>query len=638
MNNVLQLVWLVPFFPLVGFLVNGLFRKQLSKSLIGIIGSGMVLGSFIVSVLLFVEVKNGHTGVANLFDFISFGKLSIPFAFQIDQLSSLFLLIITGVGFLIHVYSAAYMHEERSEHYGRYFAYLNLFVFSMLLLVLGANYVIMFIGWEGVGLCSYLLIGYWFKNTEYNNAAKKAFIMNRIGDLGFLIAIFWLISKLGTVTFNTPDQTGVFDLYHKLTPVDITGITMLLFVGATGKSAQIPLYTWLPDAMAGPTPVSALIHAATMVTAGIYMIARSNILYTMAPATQSLVAAIGLATALFAATIALKQNDIKKVLAYSTVSQLGYMFLGLGVGAYTGAVFHVMTHAFFKALLFLGAGSVIHAMHHEQDIRRMGGLRKHLPVTHLTFLIGCIAIAGIPPFSGFFSKDEILSAAYAKDPIYYWLGVAGAMMTAFYMFRLYATTFLGSFRGTEDQKHHLHESPAAMTIPLMVLAVLSIVGGFVGIPEVFAPNAHWLEHFLAPVFEPSNSIKEVVHPDHNMEYRLMAVSVGLATIAILIALFRFSKKPELNEPKGFGKVLADKWYIDELYNLLIVRPLNWFAKFLNNIVEKDLIDWIVNGVGRTVNYASRQVRLLQSGLVGNYVLLMVLSMLVFFVIQFFLKK
>ena len=638
MNNVLQLVWLVPFFPLVGFLLNGLFRKQLSKSLIGIIGSGMVLASFVVSVLLFVQVKNGNTGVANLFDFISFGKLSIPFAFQIDQLSSLFLLIITGVGFLIHVYSAAYMHEERSEHYGRYFACLNLFVFSMLLLVLGANYVIMFIGWEGVGLCSYLLIGYWFKNTEYNNAAKKAFIMNRIGDLGFLIAIFWLISKLGTVTFNTPDGTGVFDLYNKLTPVDITGITMLLFVGATGKSAQIPLYTWLPDAMAGPTPVSALIHAATMVTAGIYMIARSNILYTMAPATQSLVAAIGLATALFAATIALKQNDIKKVLAYSTVSQLGYMFLGLGVGAYTGAVFHVMTHAFFKALLFLGAGSVIHAMHHEQDIRRMGGLRKHLPVTHLTFLIGCIAISGIPPFSGFFSKDEILSAAYAKDPLYYWLGVAGAMMTAFYMFRLYATTFLGSFRGTEDQKHHLHESPAAMTIPLMVLAVLSIAGGFLGIPEVFAPNAHWLEHFLAPVFAPSTSIKEVVHPEHSMEYRLMAVSVGLAAIAILIALFRFSKKPELNEPKGFGKVLADKWYIDELYNLLIVKPLQWMAKFLNNIVERDIIDWIVNGVGRLVNYTSRQVRLLQSGLVGNYVLLMVLSMLVFFVVQFFLKK
>jgi NADH-quinone oxidoreductase subunit L len=636
--NVLHLVWLVPFFPLVGFLINGLLRKQLTKPLISIIGSGMVLASFIVSLLLFSEVKNGNTYVANLFDFISSGTLSIPFAFQIDQLSSLFLLIITGVGFLIHVYSAAYMHEEENQHFGRYFAYLNLFVFSMLLLVLGANYVIMFIGWEGVGLCSYLLIGYWFKNTEYNNAAKKAFIMNRIGDLGFLIAIFWLIAKLGTVTYTTPDGAGVFDLYQKLTRTDIIGITMLLFVGATGKSAQIPLYTWLPDAMAGPTPVSALIHAATMVTAGIYMIARSNILYTMAPETQSVVAAIGLATALFAATIAIKQNDIKKVLAYSTVSQLGYMFLGLGVGAYTGAVFHVMTHAFFKALLFLGAGSVIHAMHHEQDIRKMGGLAKKLPVTHLTFLIGCIAIAGIPPFSGFFSKDEILAAAYAKDPIYYYLGVAGAVMTAFYMFRLYATTFRGTFRGTEEQKHHLHESPAAMTIPLIVLAILAALGGLIGIPEVIKPESHKLEQFLAPVFAKSAGIKEVAKLDHHTEINLMAVSVVLALAAIIFAWARYSKKPELNEPAGFGKILADKWYIDELYNFIVVKPLQWLARFMNSFFEKKVVDGIVNGVGRLVNYTSRQVRLLQSGLVGNYVLLMVLSMLAFFVVRFFIQK
>jgi NADH-quinone oxidoreductase subunit L len=636
--NVLQLVWLVPFFPLVGFLINGLLRKQLSKPLISIIGSGMVLASFIVSVLLFTEVKNGNTHVANLFDFISYGNLSIPFAFQIDQLSSLFLLIITGIGFLIHVYSAAYMHEEREEHFGRFFAYLNLFVFSMLLLVLGANYVIMFIGWEGVGLCSYLLIGYWFKNTEYNNAAKKAFIMNRIGDLGFLIAIFWLISKLGTVTYTTAEGTGVFDLWSKLTPTDLTGITMLLFVGACGKSAQIPLYTWLPDAMAGPTPVSALIHAATMVTAGIYMICRSNILYTTALYTPSLVAAVGLATALFAATIAIKQNDIKKVLAYSTVSQLGYMFLGLGVGAYTGAVFHVMTHAFFKALLFLGAGSVIHAMHHEQDIRKMGGLAKKLPITHATFLIGCIAIAGIPPFSGFFSKDEILAYAYAKDPLYFYLGVAGAMMTAFYMFRLYATTFRGSFRGTEEQKHHLHESPAAMTIPLIVLAILAAAGGFLGTPEVLNMGEHKLEHFLEPIFAQSNEIKMAALPDHHTEINLMAISVGLALIAVIIAWVRYSKKPEVHEPAGFGKVLADKWYIDELYSFVVVKPMNWLAKFLNNIFERRIVDWLVNGVGRAVNYTSRQVRLLQSGLVGNYVLLMVLSMLALFVVTFFLKK
>ncbi|ULQ58343.1 NADH-quinone oxidoreductase subunit L [Flavihumibacter rivuli] len=417
MNNIIDYVWLVPLFPLIGFLLNGLLRNSLSKSLTGIIGCGAILASFIVSVLIFLQVKAGNTATVTLFEFINLGKTQIPFAFQVDQLSSLFLLIITGIGFLIHLYSTAYMHEESNGHFARYFAYLNLFVFSMLLLVLGANYVIMFIGWEGVGLCSYLLIGYWFKNIDYTNAAKKAFVMNRIGDLGFLLAVFWLISKLGTVTY-----ANVFASAGQLSTTDVTIITLLLFVGATGKSAQIPLYTWLPDAMAGPTPVSALIHAATMVTAGIYMIARSNILYTMAPATQAVVTVIGLATALFAATIALKQNDIKKVLAYSTVSQLGYMFLGLGVGAFTGAVFHVMTHAFFKALLFLGAGSVIHAMHHEQDIRNMGGLKKYMPVTHITFLLACLAIAGIPPFSGFFSKDEILVAAYAKNPILLCIG------------------------------------------------------------------------------------------------------------------------------------------------------------------------------------------------------------------------
>ncbi|MEO6914709.1 MAG: NADH-quinone oxidoreductase subunit L, partial [Chitinophagaceae bacterium] len=475
MNKIIQLVWLIPLFPLLGFLINGLGRKSLSKSVIGIIGSGSVLASFVVSVMMFLQVKAGNTGVVTLFDFISYDKISIPFSFQVDQLSSLFLLIITGVGFLIHVYSTSYMHEEKTEHYGRYFAYLNLFVFSMLLLVLGSNFVIMFIGWEGVGLCSYLLIGFWFKNNDYNYAARKAFVMNRIGDLAFLIAIFWLIAALGTVNFQ-----DVFARAGQLSKRDLTMITMLLFIGATGKSAQIPLYTWLPDAMAGPTPVSALIHAATMVTAGIYMIARSNILYTLAPYTHTVIAVVGLSTAILTATIALKQNDIKKVLAYSTVSQLGYMFLGLGVGAYTGAVFHVMTHAFFKALLFLGAGSVIHAMGGEQDMRYMGGLKKYMPVTHITFLLGCLAIAGIPPFSGFFSKDEILTASYMVHPAYFIIGVLGALMTAFYMFRLYVTTFLGEFRGTEEVRHHLHESPAAITVPLIVLAILAVTGGFLG--------------------------------------------------------------------------------------------------------------------------------------------------------------
>jgi NADH-quinone oxidoreductase subunit L len=633
MNNVLQLVWLIPFLPLAGFLINGLLRKQLSKSMTGIIGSGVILISFIISVYVFFSVKGGNTHVAHYFNFINVESLKIGFDFQIDQLSSLFLLIITGVGFLIHVYSTSYMHEEDSKDFAKYFAYLNLFVFSMLLLVMGANYVIMFIGWEGVGLCSYLLIGYWFKNNTYTDAAKKAFIMNRIGDLGFLLAVFWLVTKLGTADFYT-----VFANVAKLSASDITAITMLLFVGAMGKSAQIPLYTWLPDAMAGPTPVSALIHAATMVTAGIYMIARSNILYTMAPTTQGVVAVVGLATAILAATIALKQNDIKKVLAYSTVSQLGYMFLALGVGAYTGAVFHVMTHAFLKALLFLGAGSVIHAMGGEQDMRNMGGLKKYMSITHITFLLGCLAIAGMPPFSGFFSKDEILAHAFEKNPLLWGIGVLGALMTAFYMFRLYAMTFLGKFRGTHDQEHHLHESPGAITIPLIILSILAVVGGWVGIPEIFMHGGHRLEAFLEPIFAASNKLATAHHPlSHSTEYLLMGISVGGAFMALLYAWNKFSKyqKTDVAET-GFGKVLENKWYVDELYDSIIVKPMQSAAAFFNTVVEKKGIDGFVNGVGKAVNYGSRQVRLLQSGHVGTYVLLMVIGILILFIVQMFL--
>lgn len=609
--------------------------------MISVIGCGVMLASFVVSLLVFFDVKANGATTVELFSFIRAADFQIPFAFQVDQLSSLFLLIITGIGFLIHLYSAAYMHEEEEQHFGRYFAYLNLFVFSMLLLVLGANYVIMFIGWEGVGLCSYLLIGYWFKNDQYNYAAKKAFVMNRIGDLGFLLAVFWLLFKLGTVTYG-----DVFSRVSELSSFDITAITILLFVGAMGKSAQIPLYTWLPDAMAGPTPVSALIHAATMVTAGIYMIARSNILYTMSHVSQTLVAITGLATAIFAATIALKQNDIKKVLAYSTVSQLGYMFLGLGVGAYTGAVFHVMTHAFFKALLFLGAGSVIHAMHHEQDIRKMGGLKKHMPITHITFLLACLAIAGIPPFSGFFSKDEILMAAFSANPLYYYIGLGGALMTAFYMFRLYSLTFLGSFRGTHEQAHHLHESPSPMTIPLIVLAALSVLGGFVGIPEVFASDAHSLEHFLAPIFAESNKLAHAHHLTHSQEYIMMGVSTVLIIGVIIFAVTKFKKAADVNdENTGVAKVLENKWYVDELYDTIIVKPLHLLSVFFKNILEKNIIDGVVNGVGKLVGYGSRQLRLLQSGQVGNYILVMVMVMVIFVLIWFndltimnFLKK
>lgn len=625
----MNLAYLVPLFPLVGFLINGLFRSRLSKQATGIVGCGVLLASFVVSLVLFFDIKAGGAAVETYFDFINIADFKIPFAFQIDQLTAVFLLIITGVGFLIHLYSTAYMQEEEPPHFARYFAYLNLFVFSMLLLVMGANFLIMFIGWEGVGLCSYLLIGYWFKNNSFNYAARKAFIMNRIGDLGFLIALFWILSKTGTLGYHelfTPAMLA------KFSQTDITAITLLLFVGATGKSAQIPLYTWLPDAMAGPTPVSALIHAATMVTAGIYMIARSHLLYSLAPFTNHIIAIIGVATAVFAASIALQQNDIKKVLAYSTVSQLGYMFLGLGVGAYGGAVFHVMTHAFFKALLFLGAGSVIHAMGGQQDSRFMGGLKKFMPITHITFLLACLAIAGVPPFSGFFSKDEILAAAFASSPVLYYFGLLGAIFTAFYMFRIYAMTFLGKFRGTAEQEHHLHESPKTMTVPLSVLAILAVIAGFWGIPALFAPNAHLLENFLQPVFSDLPAVQGEAL-SHQTEWILMLTTTVLVVVAIVWAWKRFADYQ--NRPQaetGIAKVLANKWYVDEFYDAIIVKPLGKLGGFLNNIVEKSIIDGLVNGVGRFVQYSSRQIRLVQSGQVGGYILMMVLSLVVLFVV------
>jgi NADH-quinone oxidoreductase subunit L len=620
--------FLVPLFPLLGFLINGLGRNQLSRTASGSIGTGAVFLSFLVSCYLFQQVLNGGGGVDTLFYLLRTDDLSIPFAFQVDQLSSLFLLIITGIGTLIHLYSTSYMHEEQPHHFARYFAYLNLFVFSMLLLVMGSGFVIMFIGWEGVGLCSYLLIGYWFSNPEYNYAARKAFVMNRIGDLGFLLAIFWIISKLGTTEY-----IGVIEGVAQLSSSDLTAITLLLFVGAMGKSAQIPLYTWLPDAMAGPTPVSALIHAATMVTAGIYMIARTNLLYSMAPMTQCVVAITGLATALFAASIALRQNDIKKVLAYSTVSQLGYMFLGLGVGAYTGAVFHVMTHAFLKALLFLGAGSVIHAMHHEQDIRKMGGLRKKLPVTHFTFLIGCLAIAGIPPLSGFFSKDEILAAAFLSHPAYYIFGLAGALMTAFYMFRLYTLTFLGEARFNDDAAHPVHESPWPMLLPLIVLAALSVAGGWIGFPAWMISGAHRLEHFLSPIFAQSHELaKEHAHLSVAQEWAMVVGATAAIILAILFAI-RSARREKTGDEPATG-LLANKWYVDELYDYAIVNPLRAFADLLKNVIEKNVIDGSINGLGKLVHYSSRQFRLIQSGQVGNYLLIMVLSMVVFFLIWF----
>ncbi|MBB6130218.1 NADH-quinone oxidoreductase subunit L [Mucilaginibacter lappiensis] len=623
-----QYIWLIPILPLAGFIINGLGRNSLSKNVIGFIGSLLVLVSFGLSLAVFFQIKSsGHPINVTYFDWISVGALKIPFAFLVDQLSAIMLLIITGVGFLIHLYSIGYMHDDNG--FGKFFAYLNLFVFFMLLLVMGSNYLIMFIGWEGVGLCSYLLIGFWYTNPSYADAAKKAFVMNRIGDLGFLLGIFLIIHIFGSIEFAT-----IFPKAASLTvsqAVPLTAITLLLFVGAIGKSAQLPLFTWLPDAMAGPTPVSALIHAATMVTAGVYMIARSNIFYSLSPFTMEVVAIIGLATALFAALIALTQTDIKKVLAYSTVSQLGYMFLGLGVGAYTGAFFHVLTHAFFKALLFLGAGSVIHAMSGEQDMRKMGGLKGKIKITFATMLIGTIAISGIPPFSGFFSKDEILAHAYAHSTTFYVIGVFTAMLTSFYMFRMLYLTFYGKFRGTHEQEHHVHESPATITIPLIVLAILSMIGGMIGVPEVLGGH-HELEHFLAPVFEKSNAILGEHHLQASTEFILMGFSVGVALVALVYAWFKYAKNgsvpvADTEERPALTSISYNKFYIDELYDLIIRKPLDFLSTFFYNVVERLGIDGLVNGLGKGTIETSKGLRLLQTGNVGFYIFIMVLGII-----------
>ena len=630
----IQNIWLVPLFPLIGFLIAGILRKQLGAAA-GWIASGAVLASFITSVLIFAEVNTaGFQSVdVHLYDFIKVGKLDISFSFRVDQLSSLFLLIITGIGFLIHIYSIGYMKGDAG--FAKYFAFLNLFIFSMLLLVLGSNLVIMFIGWEGVGLCSYLLIGFWYHKKEYSVAARKAFVMNRIGDLGFLLGMFLLFAKVGTLDFASLESIALNSLWAD--PAYITAIALCFFVGATGKSAQIPLFTWLPDAMAGPTPVSALIHAATMVTAGIYMITRTHFIFSLSPTAQSIILMIGLATALVSASIAIKQNDIKKVLAYSTVSQLGFMFMALGVGAYTTAVFHVLTHAFFKALLFLGSGSVIHAMSDEQDIRKMGGLKKKMPITHITFLIGCVAIAGIPPLSGFFSKDEIMMNLFVHGDygkVFWVLGMIAALLTAYYMFRLYFLTFSGTFRGGEKLESHLHESPSLMTMPLIVLAILSAVGGFLGVPEVFAHGAHWLQNFLDPVVEGSLSLRPVEHHlSHSAEYIMMAVAVAVAVIGILLAWNTYKKYDTKAENNGFAKLLEDKWLWDEAYENAFQKPFVKLSAFTEKTIEKKGIDGAVNGIGKLVHFASDKLRLLQNGSVGVYLFLMVIGMILLFIIQ-----
>ncbi|MEI7896854.1 MAG: NADH-quinone oxidoreductase subunit L [bacterium] len=620
------IVILIPVLPLLGFLILGLGFRTIPKAITSILGPGTIMISFILSVIVFFNFRHFTISPFHyFFSWIHIGPLDIPFAFLIDPLSVLMLLIVTGVGFLIHVYSVGYMKEDPG--YNRFFAYMNLFVFFMLLLVMGANYPIMFIGWEGVGLCSYLLIGFWFKNHDYNNAAKKAFIMNRIGDLGFLMGMFLLFT-----TFSSMSFVQVFAQAKSMQAGDpaIVAITLLLFIGAVGKSAQIPLYTWLPDAMAGPTPVSALIHAATMVTAGVYMIARSNILYALAPATMAVIGITGLATALFAASIAIFQNDIKKILAYSTISQLGYMFAGLAVGAFTGAMFHLTTHAFFKALLFLGAGSVIHALGGEQDIRNMGGLRNKLPKTYWTFLIGTIAIAGIPPLSGFFSKDEILLHIFEHSGPMWVVAVTGSLMTAFYMFRLFYMTFFRKFRGTEEQFHHMHESPGIMTVPLIVLAVLAAFGGLLNIPGLFGGTSG-LENFLAPVFADAHAIALPSVPE-SLEWSLMGITLAGVLGMVFFAWFCFVKHPQEILPEKAGssfpvKLIANKYYIDELYDLIISKPVLWFSRVLHETVELRFIDRIVNGVGNVVVWTGNTVRFIQTGNVGFYMFMMILGII-----------
>lgn len=625
----LENIWIVPLLPLLGFLVIGLGFRKFKGISAGILASAVMLLSFVLSVAAFIVVKDSaQPVVVELFKWISFSDIQIPFAFQIDRLSALMLLVVTGVGSLIHIYSIGYMHDD--EGFNKFFAYLNLFVFFMLMLVLGSNYLIMFIGWEGVGLSSYLLIGFWFKNHEYNNAAKKAFIMNRIGDLGFLLGIFLLLTEFHTLDFSSIQTQA---LTYTLGNPTITIATMLLFVGAMGKSAQLPLFTWLPDAMAGPTPVSALIHAATMVTAGIYMIVRSNILFTLAPFTLNFITFVGITTALVAGGIAIYQNDIKKVLAYSTVSQLGMMFMALGLGAFSGAMFHLTTHAFFKALLFLGAGSVIHALGGEQDIRKMGGLKSKIKFTYILFLLGTLAIVGLPPFSGFFSKDAILLAAFEKGTAVWIMGVAIALLTSIYMFRLLFLTFFGDSR-FDSHKVHPHESPNSMTYPMAVLAFLAVVGGALGIPALMG-GSNWIEAYLEPITAGSSTLlsgHSITEVSHATEWILMAVPMILALAVLYFSYQRFGVGKSVasadDSQPVLIRVLANKFYIDEIYDTVFVKPIEKLSIFFYQVIDLKLIDKLVDNVGVATQWGSDKLRKVQTGNVGFYLFMMVVSTII----------
>jgi NADH-quinone oxidoreductase subunit L len=647
----LENVWLIPLFPAIGFMINGLFGRRLGKKVVSWVGPSVIGLSFLTSILIFFELI-GKPPTQRLFEKVIFdwvvsGSFQTVIGYQIDPLSILMALVVSGVSFFIHIYSVGYMHDDPG--FTRYFTYLNLFVFMMLNLILANNFLLMFVGWEGVGLCSYLLIGFWYEKDSASNAGKKAFVVNRVGDFGFILGMFLLFTSLGKHGIWTLDFTEVFANANKLDTATVTTIAILLFVGACGKSAQIPIYVWLPDAMEGPTPVSSLIHAATMVTAGVYMVARCNVLYSMAPIAMAIVAIVGVATAIFTASIGFCQNDIKKVLAYSTISQLGYMFLGVGVGAYSAGIFHLMTHAFFKGLLFLGAGSVMHALSGELDMRKMGALRTKIPITFWTFFFATLAIAGIPGLSGFFSKDEILWQAFSSSHGHFLLWLVAAIaagMTAFYMFRALFMTFFGQSRVDHDVAHHIHESPKIMTVPLMVLAALSIIGGYIGVPHVLG-GANHIHQFLAPVLgggaEPSKahagisilsqawaSGGEGGGHEAALELLMMAVSVVIALIGIGIAYLFYVKNPALPKQmaekwKGLYKLVFNKYYVDELYEILFINSLKNLGTGLWKGFDDFVIDGTINGIAYLVGVVSGGMRKIQTGLVQNYAFSMIVG-------------
>ena len=634
-----QLVPIILALPLIGGIINGIFGKSLPKVLVGSFATIVMFTSFAIALTVFFQLHDSVT--INLFTVLKLEDITLNARLLVDNLSIWMVLIVTGIGSLIHLFSMGYMSHD--EGYYKFFTYLNLFIFAMLILVLGSNYFMLFFGWEGVGICSYLLIGFHYSDAEKGMlnglAARKAFIMNRIGDLGLLIGLFLILSKFGTLEYTELADKISMDSIPNGTWI-MFAITLCLFIGATGKSAQIPLFTWLPDAMAGPTPVSALIHAATMVTAGIFLVVRSNFMFELAPMTQDIMLYIGMATSLVAAFIALRQNDIKKVLAYSTVSQLGLLFVALGMGAYTAAIFHVTTHAFFKALLFLGSGSVIHAMSDEQDIREMGGLKDKIPVTHITFLIGTLAISGFPLMSGFYSKDEIIGHAMSESMTLYILLMISAALTAVYMFRMYFVVFHGKFRGTHEQEHHLHESPTNMTLPLIILAVLSVFGGLLNLPGIFLKNGtHWLSHHLA---HNTRGLDMIHHEEmsKNTILALMAVATGVFILIFLFTRSVYVKKQQLpvgdEQLRGLELASANKLYFDEIYNFLIVRPIEWMSVKGHQLIEMTLLNGIISGTTKTIEQSGELVKKWQTGKTDWYILWMVfgiVGMVVYYLVK-----